>query len=785
MPAAAKEGGGVGVARRYSILIVGSLTLGIGWSVIFVAALSATLLKPLPYPNADRLVAIHALYDRAGEQISSSLTIAEANSLSAESSSFELVGSVSRFNDQITAKEEPIEVTLGRADHSFFELLGLVPIEGRRFNLEDETQNAAVMLVRADLWRKLFGSSSLADQRIQYRSRLYAVVGVLPDLESPTRLEDAQVWIPLSVTTRMAKGTVVPAIARLKPGVGPEAASEEVSSLLHQRQARGRVVALKQQLFASIREPLIALTGASLLLLAIMCLNTINLVVLRASTHRRNFAVRRALGASRISLFGIELRKHLVLAAIGSLLAMFGASGAATVLRSLLPVSALRLDHVRIVADGGWFLLVIPTVMAVLLSVVAFYVGTVFGPQHSLLATTHSNFSRYTSRIRGPLLSAEVAVVLVLAHSAILLAASFATLSSVDPGFDYQGVTSMTLSFPIESARNDSLHLSHIQEILERGRRLRHMRSVGIASSFPFVVGRSERTILPEGYVFREGESDVLHFTLLDVEYMKTLGIRVTAGRIPEVTSPARVALVNQEYVKRFVPQGSGVGHFFSTSDQQFEVAAVVQNMKQMDLTSAPYAEVYFLLGQMLPPRTLLVRTHLAFRAPGHEQEILKDLRNVIESTVPGTKIVSTQRLGSLILGSIRMPRFWSIVIGTIGLIGLVMAAIGVYGVASLYVGSRRFELAIKSALGAPPKNLSISVLKDVFKYVGFGTLGGLLIAQFSGTLLSSLLYGVEPTSIAILGSVALLMALIATIGSWMPTTQASRLDPSVVLRWE
>lgn len=755
-----------------------SLGLGLGVSLVFFTAFMAALVKPLPFPDADQLVVVNVVRDVGGNERTWQISEETAEELRRNSRTLIQLGAFTEFESMLgqPGDAEGRPVTACRATGSFFDTIGVRPDEGRAFERADEVRGAPlVAIVRRDLWQSLFGAARLSGQSVVLGGKSYSVVGILPSDFEFTRL-GATVWLP----GRQGSATV----GRLRPGMGPEAAHAEILASLPAGDFTVRVDSIREHMVGVVRDPLIALMATSFVMLAMMCFNMVNFVVVRTEARKKSDAIRRALGASPGRLLRRQAGENLLLCSCGSLLAWGLAEWLLAGLRALIPLTLPRIEQVEIGRDGILLLLAVPVLLTLLLSSISMFLRAGAGFSDILGLSRGAGASRpRASRFRRLVLAGEVTVALVLVHSALLLTDSFRRLSSVDPGFDHTSVHSVEARLPWGFTTSGAVRREQLGEILERVRALPGIESAGLSTSLPFAKGLSEMSMRPEGYVSPSGDDPVMHTNTVDRGYLATLGLRFVQGGVPEDRGDQAVVLVNEEFARQFFPDRRAVGRRIHASED-FRIVGVLEDAKQTDLVTPTYAEVYFLLEEKLVESPFLLgRAHIVLRMGESSPVPFADIRGIIQAAVPNSRILGTHGLDGLIAESIGLPLFWNAVIGSMGAIGFLLAVIGIYGVASSSVGSRLQELAIRRAVGASPRQLSKCIFLEVLSSVVPGVMMGLAAATFSGRVFSGLLYGLEPSDPAVFALVALTMAAAAVLGSWSPSRKASRIDPIAALR--
>lgn len=782
----------------FSATVVLTLALGVGGSVAMFAFVNGVLLRPLPYPRADRIVQVCETHpERSGWCGAAPGNLWDWQE---QSSTLATVGLGRTWPLSLQAAEGRFEgVDGGIATVGLFETFQVQPQVGRLFERDDHRAGGDhVAVLSNSLWTRRYGADpGIVGRSIDVDTESYRVIGVLPaGLEIPY-LESVELWLPLwadRVDWRHWRGLMP--FGRLADGVSLEQARAQMATLgraLAERypETNGdwgiRVEDLRSRMVASVRGPLWIFLAAVGLVLAIACINAAILFLARGSTLERELAMRQALGAARGRLLRMLLGQSLLLALLGGGLGVLVAWVTVRLFIGLAPRGFPRIEEVSL--DGRVL------VFAVVLSV---FTSLAFGlfpawrssrSDPSLLLRGGSGARGATSsqRARTAMVVAEMALATVLLIGAGLLARSFLNLVDWQPGFEVDRLITFSV-FPPGGKYSDRESLAGLyRRIREELSSLPGVVSAGEVSAGPLFGGGDGSTELqiegrPE---VARAELPLVHWYDCGPRYFQTMGIPLVRGRWfgpqDRFGSPP-VAIVNETMAQRHWPDGNPVGKrvFIANHDTWFEVVGVVADTSPFDPRTAVEPEIYWPLEQFLRGATFY-----AVRTEGDPASLIPAVRDRLSSIDPDLSVGSLATLEERIGRELIEPRFQMMLLGLFSVVAFVVAMVGIYGVTSYAVIQRTRELGIRRALGAQTGALLSSVLRAALltSLVGLllGLAGGLALARF----LRSLLVEVTVTDPATLLSVAVLLLGVALAAASIPALRATRIEPTECLRQE
>jgi putative ABC transport system permease protein len=792
----------------FTFVAVLTLALGVGANTALFSAVYAVLLRPLPFAAADRLVVMWKR-DVTANQPLVELSIAEFNDWREQGRSFERLAamptSVYGYGYVLTGRGEPVQVESARVSADFFASLGASPLLGRTFTAEDDRPGAArVAVISHRLWRERFGAdANLVGQPITLNDTGFTLVGVMPaEFEFP---KGAEVWSPLSASVGGGalenRGAVfLQAVGRLRPGVTLSEAEAEMNAVIArvaaahpETEAAGHrvvITPLGEYLFGSARPALWLLLAATGLLLLIACANVANLLLARATTRRREVAVRAALGASRAQIVRQLLTESVLLALAGGLLGVLLAYWLVDLLALVAPSDIPRVERVSINA-----------------AVLAFSVGVtlltaaVFGLAPALAATKINLTAalgeggrageRSGRRLRGALVVAEVAVTVVLLAGAGLALRSFVNLRRVETGFDTERVLSFQLRLFGKKYADAKAARDFFRDLTARLEAQPGVVAAGAVLIRPLEgsIGWDVPYRTPDQSPEEAKRNRVPNFEVVTPHYFRSVGLALKAGR--EFTEhddedAPKVAIISEAMARGvFAPGVEPIGQrirLFDPSDTDtgwHTVVGVVGDARYRELRE-PRWDVYVPYRQFaFPVRYVTVRT------ASEPEAFAAVVRREVAALDPNQAVADLKTTAQLFSEGVARERFNSLLLGLLGLLAALLAGLGIYGVISYAVSERTREIGIRLALGARGRDVLGLVVGQGMRLALFGLAAGLAVSFALTRLMAGLLYGVGATDPLTFALVALVLAGVALAACLVPARRATKVDPSVALRCE
>lgn len=789
-------------APGFTVVAVATLAVGIGANAAIFGLVDAVLLRSLPYPEPDRLVMVWQDYTRRDGPADEWFSPANYLDLRDEASSFQALGAFSGAAATLTGHGEAEAVAGGTVTREFLSALGARPVHGRLFLPEEDVAGGPdVVLIGHAFWQRRFGGDpSVVGRALLLNGEPYEVVGILqPGFEFPM-LSGDDVFFPLALDPASpSRGSIyLRVVGRLAAGVSLERAGAEVASVAGRLEMEhpeyntgvgGRIEPLRDVLVGDVRLGLLVLFGGVGAVLLIACVNLASLMLARAARRRRESAVHAALGAGAVRIARLQLLETGLLAAAG---ATAGLLLAAWLMQLLVALSPLGLPGMfqpslsaRVVAFTG---------LLAGLTAVGFGLGPALQATRTDLSAALKEGGRGGSAPnagRRALVVAQLAFALALLVAAGLLTRSYVSLRAVDPGFRPHGVLTGTLTTPVAAYPEPAQVVTFYDQLTERIGGLPGVESAGGASNIPFSGSGTDLSFVIEGEPAPEpGAPNVLWYRQVTPTYFDAIGLGLLSGRgftgaDREGTDP--VLILSQPAADRFFPGQDPVGRRIKPGDDPasdgpwWTIIGVAGSAHHSDLSGNPRIEGYLAHAQY-PARfmTLVVRS-----AAGEPEALAQGIRDIVREMDPNLALGNVSTLEDLLSGSVALERFLTLCIGAFGLLALLLAAIGVYGVTSELVGQRTREIGIRVALGADRSRVLRMVLGQGAVLIAIGAGTGLLASVAVARMVRGLLFGVtaaDPTTFVLVASALAAVALLAT---YVPARRAAAVDPMTALRAE
>ena len=783
----------------FTAVAVLTLALGIGANTAIFSVVNGVLLRPLPYPDPDRIVMVYETYrprfDRSTTSPGNFHDWQEKNEV------FEHMAAINYTSYTLTGNGEPERVPTARVSPAFFPLMGVRPVLGRGLLPEEDSPGREqVVVLGYGLWQRRFGGRpGLLGETITLDGKPYTVVGVMPASFQYPR--DAQAWVPLVLPPdqkNSRRSWFLRAIARLEPGLRLEQAQAGMDTLARQLEQqypksnknRGvNLVPLHEAHVYRVRSILWMLQGVVGFVLLIACANMANLLLVRAAAREKEMAIRAAIGAGRARLVRQLLTESVLLAATGGALGLLLAWGGVKMFIAFSPPYFPRLDAVRL--DGQ--------VLAFTLGL-SVLTGIMFGLAPALRSSapdlnqalkeglrtggTGSGLLRQ-HRLRNLLVVGEVALALVLLVGAGLLIRSFLLLTGQDTGFKPEKLLTMVLSLPQYKYPDQPQQRQFFQQLVERTKLLPEVRSAAAINALPFSDWMWQWSFqLEEGAVPETKGS--ASYQIATPGYFRSLGIPLVRGRTfteQDTEAADGVVVVNQAFAQRYFPQGDPLGQrivIHARPARWNTIVGVVGDIRHSGLHEEPKPEMYRPFAQA-PGATMM----LVVRTDGNPLRLAAALRSQVNTLDPDQPIGKISTMAGLISDSVAQPRFYTLLLSLFAGLAAVLAAVGIYGVISYSVSQRTHEIGIRMALGAQRADILKMMVGRGLLLTLLGVALGLGGAFAATRVLSSLLFGVTPTDPATFAAVAAVLAAVALLACYLPARRATKVDPMVALRYE
>ncbi len=783
----------------FTAVAVLTLALGIGAITIIFSAVYNVLLRSLPYPQSGRLFSV---WSRSAPRGSEPMHVSAADFYDwrTQSHAFESLSAYANWPMNLTNIDEPRRLETQLVSANLFSTLGVHAQVGRTFAPdEDQEQSAFVVVISHHLWQALGGSPQIVGRQLTINGSPSTVIGVMPaDFAFPSRETDA--WVPLTMSAQNRsnrEGRWLAVIARLGSNVTRQEATTEMDVISERLAAAypatntgwsASLVPLQEELVGKTRPILLTLQASCLLLLLITCANLANLLLAKAASRSREMGLRAALGAGRARILRQLIVESMVLAALGCGPGLALATQGIALIRTFGDGLIPRADDIRMSVPIALFALGATVITALIFGMAP----ALHGSRVDLRVQIGSGSlggPRNLERKRGLLVAIEVGLACVLSVGAGLLGESLVRLLSTAPGLKTDHVLTMQLTLPHSKYPTNAAQIALFQQILERTQTLPGIVAAGEISDTPLEGNNPTFEFVVEGLMRRSSDPPLqAGLRVISTGYLQTAGIPLLKGRdltIDDRAGRLPVAIINETMARRYWPGSEPVGKPLRLKEDQswMTVVGVVPDIKHMGLKADEGPVVYIPYAQKT--QDWLAWTTLLVRTTGEPMDFVAAVRNAIHGVDKNQPVAEIGTLDGWLSRSTAMPRFTTIVVGGVSALALLIAVMGVYGLLAYTVAQRMPELAIRSALGASPLQMSWLLLRQAMVRVLAGVAGGLLAAWWLARWLESLLFGVRPHDPAIFAGVAGLLVLASLAAVLAPARRATKVDPMVALRYE
>ena len=788
----------------FTVVTILTLALGLGASTAIFSAVSPILFEPLPYPHAERVVAI---WDTVADGTRLPVTFGTFRELEQRSRAFDALAVSRAWQPASTGPAEPARFDGQRVTAEYFRVLGVPPAVGRDFQPSDDRLGGPRVVILSDgLWRRRFGGDpSILERPITLNGTSYSVIGVMPagfeNVPSPA----AELWTPLQYDSSLPAegrewGHHLAMVGRLRPGVALARARQDLDAIARNRVPQFarpawaaldqglRVSSLQDDVTSGVRPALLAVLGAVLLLLAIACVNVTNLLLARGAERRGEFAMRIALGAGRARLVRQVLTESGLLAVLAGALGIVITIAGVDALIALSPPGLPRAGAIEVDGRVFAFALCATTLVGLVVGLMPALQasrGSVHGgaQQSSRRATGRHQFTRRA------LVVAEVALALMLLVGSGLLLRSLQRLFAIEPGFDPANVLTMQVQTSGTRFATDTARRQFYAQALEAVRALPGVTSAGFTSQLP-LSGDDEQY----GVAFEsnptgnpENEGSALRYAV-SPGYLETMAIPLRRGRAfdaRDATATPAPVLINESFARRRFPGQDPIGRriHFGSSDRPWDViVGVVGDVRQASLAAGRTDAVYIPATQWPWADPVL---WLVIRAHGDAASLAPAVRAAIWSVDKDQPIVRVATMDTLLAASGAERQFALTLFEAFGLVALVLAATGIYGVLSGSVTERTREIGVRAALGASRATILALVLRQGITLTLIGIAIGVVAAAAASRALVSLLFEVTRIDPITYGGVVALLLAVSAVACWFPAWRAVRVDPAIALRAE
>jgi len=791
----------------FAVTAVLTLALGIGANVAVFSIVNALILRPYPFPELDRLVLLRA----EGPKVVSEVRIAPADflDLQRESSIFQGLAAFRVGDSNLTGSGDTQSVVTAAVSPNFFELIGVQPTLGRQFATEEtEAGRDAVVILNYGFWQRHFsGVRNILGRSIELDGRKMAIVGIMPrHFRYPVATD---LWMPLVLTPQMrsernaqaVQGRAIQVLARLRPEVSLNRAESEVQAFAARLQRQFpdthsdrslSLLLLRREQYAFSAPLFLTLQAAALFVLLLAAANLFNLLLARLIDRQKDVAVRTALGASKLRLMQLYMGETVSLALVGGGTALIGSYLAVNFIRTSIPQ-----DYTKWVA--GWesihldwsvieFAFILTLLVGILFAVGASWRSGAPDLNHVLKQGTRAS-GRRRGRLRGILVTAQIAFAAVLLAGAGLMVQGFIRLARVYKTFDPGHVLTMEITLPEQRYNDDAKVRAFHQQFLERVAALPGVLSAGTVTNPPASNVDNARSLFAiEGQtILRESDAPSADLQSVSPDFFRSLRIPLLQGR--DVTdhdgdgAPA-VAMISRTMATRFWPGASAIGQRIKLGSPGSQanwitIVGVVEDVKQNWWDSAARPVIYRPFAQV--PRRWM---NFAIRTSFDPHSVASAVREAGHSLDPGVSL-ALSTMDSEVSDSLAPIRILGILMVVFGAVSIALSALGIYGLLAHSVAQRTHEFGIRMALGAQRGDVLRLVIGQSWKLCAIGLLIGLPSAYLLVRLIENLLYGVIAFSAVIFIALALALTAVALLAGYLPAKRATKVDPMLALRYE
>lgn len=797
----------------FSLIAITTLALGIGANTALFSVINGVLLNPLPYPRADRII---ALYSKTVEFSRSSISYPNFLDWQRDNKSFASLAAYRSDSLNLTGQGEAERLRTAMVSWTFFPVLGLNPAIGRNFTEQEDKLGAGpVALISDVLWKRKFSASpDIVGKTVSLNAKLYTIVGVMPagfHFEGNNYNPKTDVFVPIGqwdekIFQDRRVGMGMDAIGRLKPGVTLDHANAEMAAIaLHlaelypdtNKNSGVTLIPLKQNTVADIEPYLLVLLAAVGCVLLIACANVANLLLARAMGRTVEFAVRTALGASPFRMARQVLTESVLLAlaggSIGLLIAAWGTQAAIHALPDALP----RANEIHLSLRVLIFAFVISILTGILFGLIP-ALKTASGDVHGTLKEGGRGMAGTRHRTQSAIVVLEMAIALVLLVGAGLMIRSLAKLWGVDPGFNPQNVLSFNLASAQPLGDTPSAIRAAFRRLHDSIAAVPGVRSVSLSVGSSPMSGDSDLPLWLEGEAKPASMSEMKTslFYITEPEYLTAMGIPLKRGRFLTLADNEKstfVVVIDEEFAKRFFPNTDPIGKHvnFDILNKTGEIVGVVGHIKQWGLDETPttliQAQCYMALAQT-PDEVMPLLAHGLEGYARVEPAMLPNSSPIHKavSAVNGDLVVyGVESMTGVVADSIAAKRFLMTVLAIFAGVATLLSCVGIYGVISYVVGQRTHEIGIRMALGADRATVLRMMLEHGGRLALLGVAGGAVSALLLARLMSKMLYGVNSYDPLTFVGVILLLTFVALIACLIPARRATRVDLMVALRYE
>jgi predicted permease len=792
-----------------TVVMVVSLGIGIGANSAIFSVVDSLLLRPLPYPQPERLanvwlhspgLGIFRDWPSPGQYID----------VQNENHSFDQMALAQSRTVTLMGREQPERLDALRTQSTLLQMLGARPFLGRLFlPEEDKPGKPAAAILSFRVWRRLFNSDpGILGKSIPIDGKPFIVAGVLRRdfmlnsevMPSEEPMDKLDVFLPFPLEADAAQNRRdenYNILVRLKPGVSIQQAQADIDLIARRIREKDKrdttfgmhVVGLQEQVVGDVRRALLVLLGSVTLVLLIACTNVANLLLTRAAGREKEVAIRAALGAGWQRIARQLLTESILLALLGGAVGLSVARASLYVVRTMNPGNIPRLEDIAISGAVLWFTFVVSLVTGILFGLAPVWRAIKVDLNNSLKAGGRSGQSDgglqlRRHRLRGLLVISELTLSLILLIGAGLLVRSFVRLQSVSPGFSTDGVLTMQVAANDPKYKDDKPLATFYREIEERIANVPGVKVEGVVSVLPLTGAVGWGGINVEGYKPPPGQELQVDLRTASEDYFLAMEIPLIKGRFfskHDTAEMPQVIIIDEKFAQRFWPNDDPIGkHLWFDPKKPFTIVGVVGVVKQYGLETDGKIAVYF-SQQQGPGRGMFLVTRSSSDATPLADAIAREIHAVDPTVV----VYGIRSMRDRLYDSLARQRFASTMLSAFAAFALLLAAVGLYGVMSYLVSQSSRDIGVRVALGARPGDIVGMIVRQGMGLTAIGILAGLAGAAVLTRVMASLLFGVSAIDAATFAVVPGILAAVAFIATAIPALRATKVDPMVALREE
>ena len=782
----------------FALIAVFTLSLGIGANTAIFSVVNSVLLRPLPYPNAERLMTIWEDHRARNGPVNEWTSPTGFEDWRDQAKSFDHVVALQNWQPTLTGEGEPEQLFGAQVSHDTFAALGVTPALGRSFRPEEDQRGVeSVVIISHKLWRQRFGADpSLVGKRISLNGESREVIGVMPAGFKFPIIAGADIWRPIqpALSPGCQRGCItVRVMARLKPDATETQARAELNSIAARIEQQfpdtnlkvgATLVPLHEFLVGPVKTQMLALLVAVGFVLLIACANVANLLLARSATREKEIAIRASLGAGRWRIARQLLSESLLLAVIGGAVGLSLAYGLVVLLVGFSPQGTPRLDEIGMDRRVLGYTMGVTVLTGLLFGAAPVWQLFKADLNQSLRDSGKGLQGARSGRALGALVIAETALALTLLVGAGLLIRSFIRLQRVDPGFSPRNVLTAVVTLPQAVYPERAQIAPFYSQLLERVKALPGVRSAAAVSSLPLAGNDNDAGFLIEGRPEpKPDQRPVAWISSVSHDYFRTMGMRLVAGREfneRDNESSPKVVIISEATARRHFPNEDPIGKRIGNGrpDGWREIVGVTADVKHFGLNQDARVSMFFPHRQQPTRRMFIVA-----RAAADPLSLSSALRGAVAAMDKNLAVSNISAMEEITAQSIGQERFTLLLLGVFSALALLLAVAGIYGVMSYAVAQRTHEIGVRMAVGAQTRDVLKMVVSQgmvlVSAGVGIGLASSLALTRF----IRGLLFGVSATDPMTFAGVAALLALVALVACYVPARRASKVDPMVALR--